>query len=42
MDSNPEGSRSGVFMSDSQANAMSAVLARNWWALAAIRQAALS
>jgi len=34
MDSNPEGSRSGVFMSDSQANAMSAVLARNWWALA--------
>lgn len=35
MDSNSAGNRSGVFiLEESEADAMSAVLARNWWALA--------
>src|SRR5258708_33688129 len=34
MDRNYTGSRSGVFTSESRTDAMRAVLARNWWALA--------
>jgi uncharacterized membrane protein HdeD (DUF308 family) len=34
MDSNSAASRSGIFTAESRADAMSAVLARNWWALA--------
>jgi uncharacterized membrane protein HdeD (DUF308 family) len=34
MDSNSAASRSGIFTAESRVDAMSAVLARNWWALA--------